>query len=398
MKNSYPVITLLGNNSGRNLGDAAILSSILESISKKMPNTLFYVPAVYHQWMKKHYEPKYNMKAVDVMPQTGSIRLLGIPTIKCFLKSDIALICDGIIFGKKLLNPAFNYLITLFFLAPIAKLCKCKLICFNCGIGPFPSKLSKFMAKYLINSCDLVMFRENDSKELAKEIGVTKDILLTGDSAFINPVSNDSVAVKILKEDYDIDENTKLIGVNVTSYMDSWLKDDEKIKDKNEFLLMIAKAIKDTVDVISKDENIKLKPAIFCTQPMDEAVCKLVADNADAILVTNSKYLSHDIQAIMRRCDVFVGMRFHSLILASAVGTPIIGLIYAPKVRGYMRHLNTPELSLELNKVNYDSLCKTILYAWNNKEKVKATQQAQIKPLREGAHKATEILMAKYYS
>ena len=398
MKNKYPVITLLGNNSGRNLGDGAILSSILESLSKKLPNTLFYAPAVYHTWMKKHYEPKYNLRAIDVMPWTGSIRLLGIPTIKCLLKSDVALICDGIIFGKKLLNPAFNYLITLFFLVPIAKICKCKLVCYNSGIGPFPSKLSRFMAKYLLNNCDLIMFRENDSKNLAKEIGVKNEILLTGDSAFINPVSDDSVAVKILKEDYNIDESTKLIGVNVTSYMDSWLKDDEKIKDKNEFLLMIAKAVKDTIEVLSLDENAKIKPVIFCTQPMDEEVCKLVSDSADGILVTNSKYLSHDIQAIMRRCEVFVGMRFHSLILASAVKSPIIGLIYAPKVRGYMRHLNTPELSLELNKVNYDTLCKTLLYAWNNRENIRSTQQEKIAALRDGAHRASDILKDKYFS
>ena len=131
---------------------------------------------------------------------------------------------------------------------------------------------------------------------------------------------------------------------------------------------------------------------------MDEEVCKLVSDSADGILVTNSKYLSHDIQAIMRRCEVFVGMRFHSLILASAVKSPIIGLIYAPKVRGYMRHLNTPELSLELNKVNYDTLCKTLLYAWNNRENIRSTQQEKIDALRDGAHRAADILKDKYFS
>ncbi len=394
MKNKFPVITLLGNNSGRNLGDGAILSSILESLSKNLDNAFFYVPAVFHQWIQKNYEPKYNLKAIDVMPWTGSIRLLGIPTIKCFFKSDVALICDGIIFGKKLLNPAFNYLITLFFLVPFAKICKCKLICFNCGIGPFPSKLSRFMAKFLLNNCNLIMFRENDSKALAKEIGVKKEIFLTGDSAFINPVSSDDVAIKILKENYNINENTPLLGINVTSYMDSWLKKDEKIKDKNEFLLMIAKAVNNACEKLNKG----IKPIIFSTQPMDEEVCHFVAKNCNGIVVDNSTYLSHDIQAIMRRCKILVGMRFHALILASAVRTPIIGLIYAPKVRGYMRHLDSPELSLELAKISEDSLSQTLIYAWENSLNIQTRQQEKIDALRQGAMKATEMLKEKYFT
>lgn len=394
MKNSYPIITLLGNNSGRNLGDAAILSSILEELSKNIKDVKFLVPAVYHTWMKKNYEDKYNMEAIDVMPYTLSLRLLGLPTIKCLKKSDVALICDGIIFGKKLLNPAFNYLITLFFLAPIAKLCKCKLVCFNCGIGPFPSKLSKFMAKYLLNSCDLIMFRENDSKELAKEIGCKKEVLLTGDSAFINPVSSDETAIKILKEEYGISEDTPLLGVNVTTYMDSWLKKDEKVKDKKEFLLMIAKTVKKVKESIDN----KIQPIVFCTQPMDNEVCEFVAQNCDGIVIGNMKYLSHDIQAIMRRCRILVGMRFHALILASAVGTPIVGLIYAPKVRGYFRHLETPKLSLELSKITDESLYEVLVYAWENAEEVKKIQQAKIDPLREGARRATKLLIEKYYS
>jgi polysaccharide pyruvyl transferase WcaK-like protein len=122
MKGSHPRITLLGNNSGRNLGDMAIMSSIMESLSKRLPNAEFYVPTIKPEWVRKHYGDRYNVKAINVMPWTLSLRLLGLPTLRCLAKSDVALICDGIIFGKKLFNPAFNYLITLVFLVPLARL------------------------------------------------------------------------------------------------------------------------------------------------------------------------------------------------------------------------------------------------------------------------------------
>ena len=137
-----PIVTLLGNNSGRNLGDAAIMSAILDRLSAHVPDVEVLVPSIKPDFIDKHYGERYNVKGVDVRPHTISMRLLGIPTFRCLLKSDIALICDGIIFGRKLFSP-HNFLITLIFLVPFAKLAGCKIVCFSCGIGPFPSKLSK---------------------------------------------------------------------------------------------------------------------------------------------------------------------------------------------------------------------------------------------------------------
>ena len=95
-------ITLLGNNSGRNLGDAAIMSSILDMVAKELPDAEVLVPTLNPNFVSDNYAQKYNVKAVDVRLRTLSLRLLGLPTFYSLLRSDIALICDGIIFGRKL--------------------------------------------------------------------------------------------------------------------------------------------------------------------------------------------------------------------------------------------------------------------------------------------------------
>ena len=390
MKDKTPCITLLGNNSGRNLGDAAILSSIMEDLSKKIPGVKFLVPSIAPKWITKHYGDKYNVKAVDVMPWTLSLRLLGLPTILCFLKSDAALICDGIIFGKKLFNPAFNYLITLFFLAPLAKLCKCKLVCFNCGIGPFPSKISERMARYLMDSCDLITLRERDSLALAEEIGVKHEIKITGDSAFINPVSGKERGIDILKEK-GVD-GTKLLGVNVTSYLDTWLTKEEQVAEGTDIIEVIASGVNKALDDLEKAGEEKVTPVVFCTQPMDLDTSNRLAKMLSAVVVDNSTYLSHDIQAVMRECGLFVGMRFHSLILASAVEAPILGLIYAPKVRGYLRLLGCADYGLELAALSKESLANKIVSAWRERADIQQKQKEIIDGLKVGAASATEML------
>ena len=392
MKGSHPRITLLGNNSGRNLGDMAIMSSILESLSKRLPDAEFYVPSIKPEWTKKHYGDRYNVKAVNVMPWTLSLRLLGLPTLLCLAKSDVALICDGIIFGKKLFNPAFNYLITLVFLVPLARLLGCKMVCYSTGIGPFPSAISRILAKWTINGCDLVMMRERDSEKLTKDIGVTQPVELTGDAAFINPVSDDSVAVTIMRE-IGLDPEKPTMAINATAYLDTWLNQHERLQDPKGLLKTIAEGVK------RAQANVKdtFQPMILCTHPMDEATCRELAEMCGGKVLTNSTYLSHDLQAVIRRCGVLVGMRFHSIVLASSVETPVVGLIYAPKVRGYLRLLECEDYSLELASLTPQLLGDKLITAWNARKELQERQRPIIGDLKEGAEHAADLLCSRYF-
>lgn len=392
MKGTHPRITLLGNNSGRNLGDMAIMSSIMESLSKRMPNAELYVPTIKPEWVRKHYGDRYNVKAVNVMPWTLSLRLLGLPTLVCLAKSDVALICDGIIFGKKLFNPAFNYLITLVFLVPLARLLGCKMVCYSTGIGPFQNKISRLFAKWTINGCDLVMMRERDSENLTKEIGVTQPVELTGDAAFINPVSDDKVAVSIMRE-LGLDPEKPAMAINATAYLDTWLNPNERLSDPKGLLKTIAEGVKRAQEQ-AKD---KFQPLIVCTHPMDEATCRELAAMCDGKVLTNSTYLSHDIQAVIRRCGILVGMRFHSIVLASSVETPVVGLIYAPKVRGYLKLLQCEEYSLELASLNPEHLGRKLAEAWNARKELQERQRPIIGDLKEGAEHAADLLCSRYF-
>lgn len=392
MKGNHPRITLLGNNSGRNLGDMAIMSSIMESLSKRLPNAEFYVPTIKPEWVRKHYGDRYNVKAVNVMPWTLSLRLLGLPTLRCLAKSDVALICDGIIFGKKLFNPAFNYLITLVFLVPLARLLGCNMVCYSTGIGPFQNAISRLFAKWTIQGCDLVMMRERDSEKLTKDIGVTKPVELTGDAAFINPVSDDKVAVSIVRE-LGLDPERPTMAINATAYLDTWLNPNERLSDPKGLLKTIAEGVK----IAQAQVADTFQPLIVCTHPMDEATCRELAEMCGAKVLTNSTYLSHDIQAVIRRCGILVGMRFHSIVLASSVETPVVGLIYAPKVRGYLKLLQCEEFSLELASLTPQYLAQKLTEAWNARKELQERQRPVIGDLKEGAEHAADLLCSKYF-
>lgn len=392
MKGLIPRITLLGSNSGRNLGDAAILASALSSLSKELPDAEFYVPSSNPSFVERNYGKKYNVHGVSIMPWTMSVRLVGLTTFRAIAKSDAALICDGIIFGRKLWNPFFNWLNNLIFLVPWCKFTRCRLALFSCGIGPFPSKLSAAMARYVMNNADLVILREHDSRKLAEDTGVTTPIIVTGDAAFINEVSSDDVAQQILAEE-GIPSDKPFLGINVNTYFDVWLSKSERKCGRSEFLKMIADGVKEAAFRLGSP----FTPLLFSTHPMDESTVDELAALLDARSIKNSRYLSHDIQAVMRRCGLFMGMRFHSLVLSSAVGVPITGLAYMPKVRGYMRLLDCEELSIELGSVTKESIAETVESAWANRDQIREKQQKTVAELKEGARRAAQLVREKFF-
>jgi polysaccharide pyruvyl transferase WcaK-like protein len=391
MKNAYPVITLLGNNSGRNLGDAAILSAILNTFQGELHSAEFLVPSINPRFIDDNYGEYFNVRGVDVRPFTGSLRLLGIPTIRALKKSDIAMICDGIIFGRKLFS-IHNFLITLIFLVPFAKFFKCKLVAYCVGIGPFPSRLSEIMARYLLNNCDMIIMREEESKRVAESIGVTRPIEVRGDIAFLNPISKREEGHKILKS-LKIDINRPIIGVNVTPYIDSWLRKDQRLSNPESFLDYLAEGL----DFASRRIADEVQYVIFSCSPMDEEYSRRLGQMLGAPIVTNSDYLSHDIQAVMRECKLLVGMRFHSLILSSSVGVPIVGLVYAPKVRDYFALLNCPDVMLELANITPTTLADTVVAAWNNREFIGERQRVVVEALREAAANSVRETVRRYF-
>jgi polysaccharide pyruvyl transferase WcaK-like protein len=234
--------------------------------------------------------------------------------------------------------------------------------------------------------------RENDSKKLAEDLGCIHPIEVTGDAAFINPVSDEARGKEVAKE-LGIDFSKPTLGLNVTKYMDTWLNDNEKIQDKDAFLKMLADGVKKARTNLNED----IQTVVFCTHPMDEGAATELANHLDGLKVLNSKYLSHDIQAVMRQCQLFAGMRFHSVVLASAVEVPIIGLIYMPKVRGFMRLLHCEDYSLELGKLTLDSFSATIERGWKERETLKARQKSTIDELKAGALRAAARIRERYF-
>src|SRR5512136_2594472 len=128
-------INVLGNFSGRNAGDAAILGGLLQDISAIYPDVEFSVPTINAAFVRKNFSA-YNIRPVPLMPWNFSAKIFGLPVFREALNADIILVTDAILFDRKLYNPLFNYLWTLSLVLPRAWKKGTPVVLYNCSLGP----------------------------------------------------------------------------------------------------------------------------------------------------------------------------------------------------------------------------------------------------------------------
>jgi len=384
-------ISLLGSNSGRNAGDAAILEAVVRQISRRRPGTVFEVPTTNPDFIRRSF-PGKNVIPVSIMPWDLSLRLLGVPVLRSLARCDLSLILDGIIFDHRLLNPAFNFLITLVFLAPFSRAAGRPMVCFEAGIGPLRTPLGRRCARIVGESCDLIMVREDDSARLMREVGVKETpVEIYADAAFVlDPAPAEAVDRILLKLGTG---GRPLVGLNLTSYGGQWVKKGRQF-DRQAFQGQMASLI----DSFTRKTGTIV--VLTGTQHMDRdylAGLKGMVGRQDSVrMVSNLEHTPAELAGLMGRMGFFIGMRLHSLILASSMKTPILGLTYAPKVLSLFRLLERPELALDLGSLEPESLLRSMITFWEEREKEKIRISTLIDRLKEKAQAGFDRLVDLY--
>jgi polysaccharide pyruvyl transferase WcaK-like protein len=386
-------LCILGSNSGRNAGDAAILSSIVDNSYTLNRELSYEVPTSNCAFVRRLF-PDKPVKPVSIMPWTGSIRFLGISTVASILRSDAVLITDGIIFDIRLFNPLFNFLILLACIIPFARLCGRKILCFCVGVGPLDTAPGRVLARMVCNLCDAVMVREQSSYDLLLDVGVRKELLeIYADAAFVNQPSPEETGGEVLNE-IGCPASGKIVGINVNTYIDMWLRASSSL-NREEFTTEFASA----VDAVIERAGVRVVFTI--TQIMDiriaDEIMGRMRHRDSASLLSNRDYSHHAIMAAMGGMQLFVGMRLHSLILSSAMYVPVLGLAYAPKVRHFMKMLGMEDMIFELDEITGDRLASAIVNAWHVRDETARRMKPVIDEVKERVREAFRQADNRYY-
>jgi len=220
-------ITLLGSSSGRNAGDAALIAGIMDSVDETLGRRITYeIPTICPSYIRDQYDN--DTVPIGMMPWHGSIKMLGIPTLRSVMRTDLTLIFDAILFDRSLYNPLVNFMWTLNKMLPYAKKRGKQFGYFNVGTGPVNTPAGQKILQRLSEQADFITLRDIASEDILAQVGVQNPRrIITADAAVRLKPASESRVNEIYRE-IDLDPDQPLLAINVNRYIDTWADDGNR--------------------------------------------------------------------------------------------------------------------------------------------------------------------------
>ncbi|HSH35942.1 polysaccharide pyruvyl transferase CsaB [Schnuerera sp.] len=325
-----------------NSGDDAILKAIVKDIKKKDNSIGITVLSNNPIFTEK----VYGIKAVN--------RFKMKKVIKAIKECDLFISGGGSLLQDITSTRSLLYYLTLMKLAN--KLKKPIMIYAN-GIGPINKKTNRILTKRTLKKVDLITLRDEDSKVFLEELGVqNNNIFVTADPVFTLEPSEDIVIDKILNKE-GVPQEKPLVGVSVRNWM-----------DEDNLISNVAKAIDYVIQQYRV--NVILIPMHY---PEDLSISNSILENVtnqkNCYIISN-KYNVEDIMGVIRKLEMIVAMRLHSLIYAATQNVPMVGIVYDPKIEGFLKSIDMGHMC-PVEDLKYTQLISNIDYVWENRKDLK---------------------------
>ena len=367
-------ITLHGFYGMGNLGDEAILQ-ILRQELRVFPDIRIVVFSHIPQEVSRIHE------VPSILASSGKLNLLrniwAIITSQLFVLGGGGLLKD---YGQN--ADDLKYWVS--FLR-VAQRLHTKTALFAIGVENIRYAKSKYLLKETLDKVDFISVRDRESQTILQEIGIQKDIIVTTDPAVL-------LGTPHIKTEGDITPPKIIICLrhwfNKGHYIESPGKNIQMLETVAEAADYLISQYSATIDFVSlsstsgDDDSEVAKQALSLMKYKEKAFIQDSTSTVDTFLDMLPQY------------TLLIGMRLHSLILATAFGIPVIGLEYMPKVRAYMESIRQRTYSLPLEDLTSDQLKTCIDKTFRQYESRSRAICAQITRLQHIARKNIDILVS----
>lgn len=384
-------ITILGSSSGRNAGDAALLSGIMDCIDTACGSRMLYeIPTYRPPYIWHNYQNK--VRPISMLPWHGTVGMLGIPTFNSIRRSKVTIIYDAMLFDRKLFNPLTNYMSSAWLYLKHLRAKGSVVGFYNVGAGPVTTPWGKKMLKELAELADFITVREIDSYNLLQEMGIDEEkMLITADNAI--PVRPSSVEkVREIFSSLGMPFGQEILAININSYLNSWTGLGQQTLTADSFIATYAAALNRFLQEVSV-------PVMFvATQhsdvPVTEKLMQAVQAPKGKALFSNVAYNHHDVKGVLEHVSMLFGMRLHANILATSALTPAVALVFQQKVKSYFDLLGLSKNVMSFADFSEEGLLNQLRYGWNNRAAIRERLREVIPVLSRETAKSAEIIAA----
>lgn len=336
-------VGISGSYGGLNLGDEAILQSIIAQLRNSVDVEVTVFSRNAQDTTARHHVEQVvevrNLTKVEITPQIQEL--------------DLFILGGGGIFFDKEVDIFLREL-------EIAYQDKVPTMVYAVGAGPLNNENSRKRVKEVLNKVDIITVREREAKKIFEDIGVDNQIMITADPAFLltpEPLPKDALKFE------QVHEGRTLVGISVREPGPA-----APDIDPNFYHALLANAADFVISRLDADVIfVPMERQVFDTQHSHAVIAKMLQPQHAAVM--KGDYSSGQLLTFMKNFVFTIGMRLHFLIFSALQGVPFVALPYATKVSGLLDNLQVP--MPPLNRVDSGLVNAYIDKAWDNRNATK---------------------------
>lgn len=336
-----PTIVLFGGWFGsRNAGDEAIMLGNLEILRRLVPTARIRVHSIDAEFTR-------SLSDIDAIAvkHLKSRLAKAIHLFREYSNADLFVVTGG--------TPIFDFRLSsrLFHLG-VPVLSRVPIVWLAVGMKPIVSRRGRAFYRSMLGFAEHVSVRDPEVAQGLRAIGYRGPIDLTVDSAIMMPISSD--AQLDLREDVGatIREPFVVFAPIFLSALDPDSHYHEPVTEA-EIECGYAAMARAADFAVERGYAAMFVPMHQVPPDDDRLAIGLVRDRmkreSTVLGVSGDPRLTSE---IISRAHLLIGMRLHSLVLATARGTPAIGIGFDMKVGGYMRYVGLGEYVRPLSELD----------------------------------------------
>ena len=358
-------IGISGSYGGMNLGDEAILEGILGALrasvraevtvfSRNPPDTL-----ARHK-VARALDPR-SLTRKEITPAIRALDLLVLGGGGILFDGEVDAYLREVLIAHEAGVPVLVYAIS---------------------AGPLARRESRLAVRDALNAAPgtVITVRDRLGLRLLEDVGVTREIHLAADPAFL--LEPEELPVTALTAE-GVDLEGPVVGFSVREPGPA-----APDIDPEQYYALLANAADFVVERFGA-EVVFVPMESYDVQHSHAVVAHMRFPEQAEIL--RRRYSSRQILDLMGRFDFVVGMRLHFLIFAALRGTPFAPLPYASKVSGLLEDLamDTPPLE----HIGIGQLIGRIDRKWDTRDELRGGLAARVPALRERARLPNRALL-----
>lgn len=355
-------VLLLGSYGQSNLGDDLLMWNYLELL-KNRGYIKIYVNANTTEHIPKPVKEAFpNLEIINTYKTSLGKYAKIIKSVDCVVYGGGTLYKE--LYASTGRSP-YSVIMRLLGVNLLAKLLGTKLYHLHIGIGSLKTWPGKLISRWALQAATLTIFRDQKSYDIAKKtLGINaRKIVKSTDGLFTNRIWEsvwDEAPLIIDRKKY-----SRVIGINVLSDIPDWV-------DREHYYKVMRAFVKE--QLADKNVYIIFIPFQTAFNPRNdlvftEGIFGDVLKGKKNHTILRDVSINH-ISSYLQKCDVFIGMRFHSLLLSTVNRVPFVAIAYDTKCWRFVQEIGYPH-AIELEKLELAALAVAYKNALKTSAKTK---------------------------